>query len=105
MKRIHLFVIGMCLLVLPAQAQIQRDYKIVAPHTIESKNYYFTSLLQHFADADSLIRTSSALTQMAQDKQQRLEKAETTEERIAAMGTEGNVDGGLGVFPGGDQGA
>ena len=85
MKRIYLFVIGMCLLVFPAQAQIQRDYKIVAPHTIESKNYYFTSLLQHFADADSLIRTSSALTQMAQDKQQRLEKAETTEERIAAM--------------------
>ncbi len=85
MKKICFFVLGVCLLAFPAQAQIQRDYKIVAPHTIEGKNYYFTSLLQHFADADSLIRTSSALMQMAQDKQQRLEKANTTEARVAAM--------------------
>ena len=84
-KEIRLLVMGVCLLALPVQAQVQREYRIVAPHTIESKNYYFTSLLQNIAQADSLLRTSSVLTRMAHDKQQRLEDANTTEARISAM--------------------
>lgn len=84
-KKIRLLIMGVCLFVFPVRAQIQREYRIVAPHTIESKNYYFTSLLQNIAQVDSMVRTSSVLTRMAHDKQQRLENANTTEARIAAM--------------------
>lgn len=84
-KKIRLLIMGVCLFVFPVRAQIQREYRIVAPHTIESKNYYFTSLLQNIAQVDSMVRTSSVLMRMAHDKQQRLENANTTEARIAAM--------------------
>lgn len=74
-----------CLLALPFQAQIQRGYRLVAPHTIEGKNYYFTALLELLPEADSLLAADSELSRMAQEKQRRLENAATTGERIAAM--------------------
>ena len=74
-----------CLAVSPFQAQIQRSYRMIASHTIEGKNYYFTALLKAFPDADSLVRANPELNRMAQEKQQRLEKATETHERIAAM--------------------
>ena len=58
---------------------------MIASHTIEGKNYYFTALLKAFPDADSLVRANPELNRMAQEKQQRLEKATETHERIAAM--------------------
>lgn len=74
-----------CLCTLLVQAQVRHDYRLVAPRTIESKNYYFTSLLEYSDAVDSLLHTSSVLTEISQTKQQRLVDAKTSAERIAAM--------------------
>ena len=72
------------LIAFTANAQVQ-SYQIISPNSIESKNYYFTSLLRHLPEADSLICSSNKLTEMAHNKQQRIDAAQTSEERINAM--------------------
>lgn len=84
MKLFYAFCLA-CLCALAVQGQVRRDYRLVAPHTVESKNYYFTSLLSHSEKADSLLHASSLLVEISQAKQQRLLDAKTTAERIAAM--------------------
>lgn len=85
MKRAFTVLVALCLLALPACAQVRTDYRPIAPATLAGKNYYFTALLQSSPQADSLLRTSPELNRMAREKLQRLETAQTTAERIAAM--------------------
>ena len=85
MKKLLILFCPLWLLAFSLQAQIQRNYTLIGPGSIESKNYYFTFLLGHFAEVDSLLNTDSALQQMATQKQEHLVQASTTEERIKAF--------------------
>lgn len=65
--------------------QDSHEYKVIAPDRIESKNYYFTFLLGHFQDVDSLLQTNGALIRLAKRKQEKLSSARTMEEQLAAF--------------------
>ena len=71
--------------VLSALAQVERSYALINPASIEAKNYYFTSLLEHFPELDSLLTNHSTLKGIALQKQEQLQHAQTTKERIEAM--------------------
>ncbi|MDO4163263.1 MAG: YdcF family protein [Bacteroides sp.] len=81
------FVICSMALVLALPLKAQKAEKPCASvyQYVESKNYYFTSLLQTRNDVDSLIATNTVLNDMAREKQEKLRQAHNPEEYVAAF--------------------
>ena len=71
-------------LALQLNAQTSADFSATY-RCIESKNYYFTYLLQEKPEMKALLATSPILTEMAQTRQANLQKARSAEECIAAF--------------------
>ena len=71
-------------LALQLNAQTSADFSATY-RCIESKNYYFTYLLQEKPEMKVLLATSPILTEMAQTRQANLQKARSAEECIAAF--------------------
>lgn len=61
------------------------EYSIIAPQCIESKAYYFVSVLRHVKALDSIVSTNTKLNELGCSKLKALGQAETTAGRIAAM--------------------
>ena len=71
-------------LALQLNAQTSADFS-ASYRCIESKNYYFTYLLQEKPEMKALLATSPILTEMAQTRQANLQKSRSAEECIAAF--------------------
>lgn len=73
------------ILALPLRAQKSNSFCASVYQCVESKNYYFTYLLQEKEDVDSLISTSTVLKELAAKKQEELSRAGRVEEYLAAF--------------------
>lgn len=73
------------ILTLPLRAQKSDGFCASVYQCVESKNYYFTYLLQEKADVDSLIATNTILRDMADKKQNELLKAGSVDEYLTAF--------------------
>lgn len=72
-------------LALPLRAQKSDSLRASVYQCVESKNYYFTYLLQEKEDVDSLISTSTILKGLAAKKQEDLLKSSNVKEYLAAF--------------------
>ncbi|MCI1648193.1 MAG: YdcF family protein [Bacteroides sp.] len=73
------------ILALPLRAQKSDSFCASIYQCVESKNYYFTYLLQEKEDVDSLIATSTVLKELAIKKQEELSKAGSVKEYLTAF--------------------
>ena len=89
--KIKLFVLSLfALLFLLARAetvfcQPDAGYSLVFPQKIETKNFYFLSLLQHLNDANNLLINDKELQSLASNKQASFASASTHQEILRAM--------------------
>jgi|YelNatPaOPRAMG01_1025707.scaffolds.fasta_scaffold02094_1 hypothetical protein len=85
MKKLLSTWIILSIAVFYAYTQVVPTYQIIAPATIESKNYYFVSLLEHLPSARNLIDHDSLLVHLCTEKRMALSKATTANEIISAF--------------------
>lgn len=84
MRRFAIYFVTL-ILTLPLRAQKSDSYCASVYQCVESKNYYFTYLLQEKEDVDSLISTSTILKELAAKKQEELSKSSNVKEYLAAF--------------------
>lgn len=68
-----------------AYTQVIPSYKIIAPTSIETKNYYFISLLEHLPSAYKYIVNDPMLDSISKSKERALTVAVTPDEIITAF--------------------
>ncbi|MBB3188336.1 YdcF family protein [Microbacter margulisiae] len=85
MKKLLSIVFLLTATLIYAYAQVVPGYKLLAPASVETKNYYFVSLLEHLPAARKLITNDPVLCAISKEKQQKLAAATTSAEIIAAF--------------------